>query len=55
MMCAVEMSLGGTIYIPIFMTTNLGIQVIFRFLSQQYERLQCWDCFIKYAVKMASA
>jgi hypothetical protein len=54
MMCAVEMSSGDTIYMPIFMTTYLGVQVIIRFLSEQFERLQCWDCFIKYAAEMAS-
>jgi hypothetical protein len=57
--CApLEMSSIGVILMPILMTTNLGIQAILRFLSQQFERLQCWyywfDGFIKYAVEMVS-
>jgi hypothetical protein len=40
MNCAVEMSLGGMIYIPSFMTISSGIQVILRLLPQRFERLQ---------------
>jgi hypothetical protein len=36
---AVEMASGGTIYVPSFMTTGSGIQVILRVLAQQFARL----------------
>jgi hypothetical protein len=39
MMCAFEMTSGGMIYIPSFMLSGSGIQLILRVLPQQFERL----------------
>jgi hypothetical protein len=41
-MYADEMTSGGMIYIPSFMMITSGIQVIYRILPQQFEKLQCW-------------
>jgi hypothetical protein len=45
-------------YIPSFMTTGSGIQVILRLLTQQFERHRCWyywwEGFMKCSVEMAS-
>jgi hypothetical protein len=48
MMYAKEMASGGMIYMPRFMTTGSGIQVILKSLPHRFERLQCpynygWD------------
>jgi hypothetical protein len=46
------------IYVPSFVTIGSGIQVILRFLRQQFGRLQyCyywWEGFIKCIIEMAS-
>jgi hypothetical protein len=39
---AVEKATDGTIYVPGFMKTGSGIQVILRLLLRQSERPQCW-------------
>jgi hypothetical protein len=58
MMYAVETASDGVMYVSSFMTIGSGIQVIFRVLPQQSERLQCWhyrwDRFMKYAADMIS-
>jgi hypothetical protein len=45
-------------YIPSLMTIDSGIHVIWRLLSQQFERLQCWyywwEEFLNYAIEMTS-
>jgi hypothetical protein len=37
-----KMSSGGMIRVPSFMTVSSGIQVIFRVLHEQFERLEGW-------------
>jgi hypothetical protein len=39
---AIEMTSGGMIYKPRFLTIGPGIIVIFRLLPQQFGRLQYW-------------
>jgi hypothetical protein len=42
MKSAVDMGSCDIIYIPNFMITDSGIQVILRLTPQQSDRLQCW-------------
>lgn len=51
------MASGSMIRVPSSMTVSSGIQVIFRVLSEQYERLEVWYSwwkgYIKYVVQIA--
>jgi hypothetical protein len=57
---AIEMGSGGTIYeyLPSFMKSGSGIEVILGLLPQKFYRLQCcycrWEEFMKYAVEVDS-
>jgi hypothetical protein len=42
MQLAVEMPLGGIIYVPNLLTIGLDIQAILRLLPQLFERFKYW-------------
>jgi hypothetical protein len=49
------MASGNMMYIPDLMMIGSGIQVILRFLTEQFERLQCWYYrFVKYTIDVGS-
>jgi hypothetical protein len=37
-----EMASDGMVYIPSYMKTVSGIQVILRLLPRQFDKLKCW-------------